>query len=103
ARADNAMGSARWPAPPTPTPFECVGSAPEARLALTLARARGFGGPRLGSYAAAVGPVDVPAIAAPLLQVGAQHGMPPHVAEGIMPQLHAAARSAADRLARYGR
>ncbi|HEX2691515.1 MAG TPA: hypothetical protein VHN14_33115, partial [Kofleriaceae bacterium] len=52
------------------TPFECVGSPPEARLALHLARARGFHGPRLASYAAAVGSVDVAAIAAPLLQVG---------------------------------
>jgi hypothetical protein len=82
------------------TPFECVGSAPEARLALTLARARGFTGPRLAGYAAAVGPVDVAAIAAPLTTVGTRHGMPAHVAAGVMPELHAAASSAADRLAR---
>jgi hypothetical protein len=81
------------------TPFECVGSAPEARLALTLARARGFAGHRLASYAAAVGPVDVAAIAAPLTTVGAHHGMPAHVAAGVMPQLHAAAAAAARRLA----
>lgn len=81
------------------TPFECVGSAPEARLALTLARARGGGGPRLAGYAAAVGPVDVAALAAPLVQVGSQHGMPAHVAAGVMPQLTAAAASARDRLA----
>ncbi|HMG52277.1 MAG TPA: hypothetical protein VK601_02320 [Kofleriaceae bacterium] len=83
------------------TPFECVGSAPEARLAITLARARGFHGPRLAGYAAAVGPVDVAALAAPLLRVGTQHGMPPHVAAGVMPQLHAAAAAAADRLAAH--
>jgi hypothetical protein len=82
------------------TPFECVGSAPEARLALSLARARGFAGPRLASYAEAVGPVDVAAIAAPLLEVGDRHGMPAHVAAGVMPQLHAAAAAAADRIAR---
>jgi hypothetical protein len=80
------------------TPFECVGSAPEARLALTLARARGFAGPRLASYAAAVGPVDVAALAAPLTTVGADHGMPAHVAAGVTPQLRAAAASAAARL-----
>jgi hypothetical protein len=85
------------------TPFECVGSAVEARLALAVARARGFGGPRLASYAAAVGPVEVAALAAPLVQVGTQHGMPAHVAAGVMPQLRAAAAAAADRLARYGR
>jgi len=83
------------------TPFECVGSAPEARLAITLARARGFAGPRLAGYAAAVGPVDVAALAAPLLQVGSEHGMPPDVAAGVMPQLHAAAAAAADRLAAH--
>jgi hypothetical protein len=82
------------------TPFECVGSAPEARLALALARARGFTGPRLASYAAAVGPVDVAALAAPLLRIGTQHGMPAHVADAVMPQLHAAAGAAAARLAR---
>src|SRR5262245_440580 len=82
------------------TPFECVGSAPAARLALSLARARGFAGPRLASYAEAVGPVDVAAIAAPLLEVGDRHGMPAHVAAGVMPQLHAAAAAAADRIAR---
>jgi hypothetical protein len=83
------------------TPFECVGSAPEARLALTVARSRGFNGARLASYAAAVGPVDIAGIAAPLVRVGAQHGMPAHVAAGVMPQLASAASAAADRLARH--
>jgi hypothetical protein len=83
------------------TPFECVGSAPEARLALSLARARGFTGPRLAGYAAAVGPIDVAGLAAPFLHVGTDHGMPAHVAAGVMPQLAAAAAAAADRLARH--
>lgn len=81
------------------TPFECVGSAPEARLALTLARARGFTGTRLASYAAAVGAVDLAAIAAPFLQVGSVHGMPDPVARAVMPELHAAAAAAARRIA----
>jgi hypothetical protein len=85
------------------TPFECVGSAPEARLALTMARSRGFTGARLADYAAAVGPVDVAALAAPLVGVGTQHGMPAHVAAGVMPQLVAAADAARDRIARHGR
>ena len=80
------------------TPFECVGSAPEARLALTLARARGFTGPRLAAYATEVGPVDIAAIARPLVTLGSVHGMPAHVAAGVMPQLEAAARSASLRL-----
>lgn len=80
------------------TPFECVGSADEARLALTLARGRGVDGPRLSAYAARVGPVDVPALARPLVALGATHGMPPHVAAGVMPQLEAAAHAAAVRL-----
>lgn len=80
------------------TPFECVGSAPEARLALTLARTRGFDGPRLASYAAAVGPVDVAAIGRAHVTVGTTHGMPAHVAAGVMPQLVDAAAAAARRL-----
>jgi len=102
-RADNAPWFRQMLGLAEHTPFECVGSAPEERLALTMARARGAGGPRLAGYAAAVGPVDVAAIAAPLLRVGTQHGMPPHVAAGILPQLHAAAATAAERLARHGR
>ncbi|TMQ27495.1 MAG: hypothetical protein E6J90_02475 [Deltaproteobacteria bacterium] len=81
------------------SPFECVGSIPEARLALSVARARGFTGPRLAGYAAAVGPIDIAALAPPLLQVGAQHGMPAHVAAAVLPQLTSAAAAAADRLA----
>nr|MDQ3368134.1 hypothetical protein [Myxococcota bacterium] len=48
------------------TPFECVGSAGEARLALTLAIANGAVGPRLATYATAVGPVDIATLARPL-------------------------------------
>jgi UDP-N-acetyl-alpha-D-muramoyl-L-alanyl-L-glutamate epimerase len=84
------------------TPFECVGSAPEARLALAMARTRGFTGSRLASYAAAVGPVDIASLAAPLVEVGAVHGMPAHVAAGVMPQLTAAAAAAARRLGLRG-
>jgi len=102
-RADNAPWFRQMLGLAAHTPFECVGSAPEARLALTMARARGAGGPRLAGYAAAVGPVDVAALTAPLLRVGTQHGMPAHVADGVMPQLHAAATAAADRLARHVR
>jgi UDP-N-acetyl-alpha-D-muramoyl-L-alanyl-L-glutamate epimerase len=85
------------------TPFECVGSAPEARLALTLARARGFIGARLAGYAKAIGPVDVAAISAPFVRVGTQHGMPAHVEAAVMPQLTAAAVAAEERLAGLAR
>ncbi|HSR98044.1 MAG TPA: hypothetical protein VLM79_13380 [Kofleriaceae bacterium] len=85
------------------TPFECVGSAPEARLALTLARARGFIGDRLAGYAKAIGPVDVAAIAQPLVRVGTTHGMPEHVAARVMPQLREAAAAAAERIAQLSR
>jgi UDP-N-acetyl-alpha-D-muramoyl-L-alanyl-L-glutamate epimerase len=68
------------------TPFECVGSIPEARLALLLARARGWTGPQLTALAAAVGPLDEAALAAPLLAVYASdHAMPAHVAAKILP------------------
>ena len=67
-------------------------------IALTLARARGVGGPRLAAYAAEVGPVDVAAVAAPYVTLGAHHGMPAPVARGVLPQLVDAAAAAAKRL-----
>lgn len=78
------------------TPFECVGSAPEARLALALVP-RPLG-PRLARFAAEIGAIDVRALARPLVGVGAQHGMPAAVAAGVMPQLVDAAAAAARRL-----
>ena len=80
------------------TPFECVGSPPEARLALALLAARRPLGPRLGALAAAVGPVDLAALARPLVVVDHRHGMPPAVAAAVMPQLVAAAAAAGRRL-----
>lgn len=82
----------------THTPFECVGSAPEARLALALTARRRSLGPRLAALAAEVGPVDVGAIAAPFVGVDLEHGMPAHVADKVMPQLRAAAAAARARL-----
>jgi hypothetical protein len=78
------------------TPFECVGSAPESRLALGLLP-RPLG-PRLAAFAAEVGAIDVRALARPLVGVAERHGMPPHVAAGVMPQLRDAAASAKARL-----
>jgi hypothetical protein len=78
------------------TPFECVGSAAEARLALALLP-RPLG-PRLAALAAELGPIDTHALAAPLVEVSGRHGMPGHVAEVVMPQLLAAAHSARTRL-----
>jgi hypothetical protein len=75
------------------TPFECVGSVPEARLALELARQRGALGPRLAALDV---PFDVDV--QPLVEVGDPHGMPAHVAARVMPQFHEAARVAAARL-----
>ncbi|HEY5949477.1 MAG TPA: hypothetical protein VIV40_28480, partial [Kofleriaceae bacterium] len=80
------------------TPFECVGSAPEARLALALARDRGALGPKLTALGEQVGPIDIAALAAPLVQLSATHGMPDHVARVVMPLLEQAARAAAARL-----
>jgi UDP-N-acetyl-alpha-D-muramoyl-L-alanyl-L-glutamate epimerase len=78
------------------TPFECVGSAPEARLALALLP-RPLG-PQLTRLAAEVGPIDIQALARPLVNVGETHGMPALVAERVMPQLVAAAAAARRRL-----
>ncbi len=79
------------------TPFECVGSAPEARLALALLP-RPLGR-QMASFVAEVGDVDVQKLGAPLLAVGERHGMPPHVAAAVMPQLADAAQAACRRLA----
>jgi hypothetical protein len=78
------------------TPFECVGSAPEARLALALLP-RPLG-PRLAGFAAELGPIDVRALALPLVEVGERHAMTPEIAAVVIPQLHAAAERAARRL-----
>jgi hypothetical protein len=78
------------------TPFECVGSAPEARLALALLP-RPLG-PRLAQLAADVGPIDVQALARPLVAVGETHGIPGSVADRVMPQLVLAAEAARRRL-----
>ncbi len=80
------------------SPFECVGSPTEARLAMTLTLAAGGGGPRLAAYARAVGPVDVPATARAYVGIDEAHGMPPRVADAVMPLLRAAAATAATRL-----
>ncbi|HJT97501.1 MAG TPA: hypothetical protein VJ696_04230, partial [Rhodanobacteraceae bacterium] len=78
------------------SPFECVGSPAEARLALALLPARG---PQLAGLAAECGPLDVHALAQPFLGVGEHHAMPAHVAERVMPILRDAARTAAARIA----
>lgn len=75
------------------SPFECVGSPPEARLALAQLAAKRPLGPRLAALAAEVGPIDIAALAAPLRTVGNRHGMPPHVAAKILPLLRDAAQS----------
>jgi hypothetical protein len=79
------------------SPFECVGSPAEARLALALLPSRG---PLLTKLAAEIGQIDIAATARPFLGVGAAHAMPDHVAQKILPLLADAARTAAARIAR---
>jgi hypothetical protein len=78
------------------TPFECVGSVPEARLALALLP-RPLG-PQMARLATEVGAVDVAGVAAHLVSLGDRHGMPEHVASAIMPLLRNAVRAARVRL-----
>jgi hypothetical protein len=78
------------------TPFECVGSEREARLALALLP-RPLGS-QLSRLADEVGTIDVRAIARPLVEVSDRHAMPVNVAAVVMPQLRAAAARAARRL-----
>ena len=77
------------------TPFECVGSAAESRLA--LATMQRMPGPRLAKLAAEVGPIDVRALARPFVTLG-EHAMPAEVAAAIVPQLEQAAAAARRRL-----
>jgi hypothetical protein len=90
------------------SPFECVGSPPEARLALGLLRFAASGalplGPRLAALANELeardpNALDVAALATPFLALGAIHGMPAHVADKVMPLLREAAQAAAARIA----
>jgi hypothetical protein len=76
-------------------PFDCVGSVPEARLALTLALRQGHESLRRFGHEES----DVAALAAPFVGVDeSAHGMPAHVAAGIRPQLRRAAAAARQRL-----
>jgi hypothetical protein len=78
------------------SPFECVGSPREAKLALAqLPRPLR---PRLSRFATELGMLDKADLARPFLSVGTEHGMPAHVAAGVMPQLQEAAASARRRL-----
>ncbi|CAN5703611.1 hypothetical protein BH11MYX2_BH11MYX2_23230 [soil metagenome] len=82
------------------SPFECVGSPAEARLALALLPKNGATrGPRLEALATEVGAIEIASLAGPLLGVG-PHAMPAHVAAKVMPILEDAARTAAARIAR---
>ena len=78
------------------SPFECVGSPQEARLALGLMAKLE---PRLAALAKEVGAIDVKQLAAPLLGVE-RHAMPAHVAARVMPILEDAARTARARIDR---
>jgi len=66
----------------TRTPFECVGSVPECHYAMSRAVAHY---PSLARFA--IEPVDP----TPFLEVY-EHGMPPHVATAVLPQLIASRR-----------
>jgi hypothetical protein len=79
------------------TPFECVGGVAETRVALASALRNGWTGPQLAGLSYEVGPIELHALAAPLVELG-PHGMPPHVADGVLPQLADAASTAAARL-----
>lgn len=80
------------------SPFECVGSPAEARLALAMLAAKRPLGRQLTSLAVDVGMIDVPALARPLVAVDEAHGMPADVAAAVMPQLREAAAAAKRRL-----
>jgi len=77
------------------SPFECVGSPAEARLALALLPRRC---PLLERLARELPRVELDTLAAPFVGVGEQHGMPPAIAARIVPLLREAAKAAAARI-----
>jgi len=77
------------------SPFECVGSPAEARLALGLLPARG---PRLSALATEVGSIDTRTLALPFLGVSDRHAIPAQLSPAILPLLRDAARTATIRL-----
>ncbi|MBV8759981.1 MAG: hypothetical protein JO257_22005 [Deltaproteobacteria bacterium] len=79
------------------TPFECVGSAEEARLALALANAR-HALPAPLAVLAATTPPPPPDTLRAFVEVLDRHGMPPAIADRILPLLREAAAAAARRL-----
>ena len=79
------------------SPFECVGSPREARLAVAQLAARGPLPPRLAALAARL-PQLARSDVSDLVDVHAVHGMPPDVAARILPQLSDASRAAGRRL-----
>ncbi|MEJ7599297.1 MAG: hypothetical protein WKG01_15430 [Kofleriaceae bacterium] len=79
------------------TPFECVGGVAESRVALFSALRNGWTGPQLAGLSYEIGPLEMHTLAPPLVGLG-PHGMPEHVAAGVIPQLEHAARAAAARL-----
>jgi hypothetical protein len=90
------------------SPFECVGSPPEARLALGLMRLNAPLGSRLATLAVELeardpNALDVTALASPFLALGANHGMPARIADKVTPLLREAAQAAAARIARAAR
>ncbi|MFT3693221.1 MAG: hypothetical protein QM831_08770 [Kofleriaceae bacterium] len=77
------------------SPFECVGSPAEARLALSLLPTKSK---LLDQLAREVGAIDAKQLAAPLVELNAEHSIPKHVAERVLPIFADAARSAKARL-----
>lgn len=81
------------------TPFECIGTVDEARLAFALCRRRGLSGPTAEALAAELPACDVEAELRRFLRVDRDHhAMPRAVLERILPQLAAGAAAARQRL-----
>lgn len=79
------------------SPFECVGSPQEARLALSLLPEKSR---LLEQLRHEVGAIDTEALAAPLVELNPQHAIPKHVADRVLPIFEDAARTAKARLLR---
>lgn len=79
----------------THTPFECIGQIAETRLAFELCRRKGLRGKAMDMYAEQFPQLDSDPILEKYLSIDfSQSGIPPAIAEAILPQLQEAATEA---------
>lgn len=73
------------------TPFECIGQIPEVRLAVALCKKKGITAKALDFQLESEGLDWIDGILSSYLRIDLSYIMPSHIAEGVLPQMEAAA------------